>query len=194
MTKFYTGIGSREAPPEAIKWGEDLGFALAKAGYGLRSGAADGMDTAFEDGAQRASGIMRIFLAWKGFNGNTSPLYIVSPESMAMAATLHPAWERLGQGPRKLHARNCNQVLGETLDNPSEFTVCWTPDGCESEKARTSKTGGTATAIALSDRNGIPVFNLRNSASRAKLNAFLAERGINFALPLDLPPAQTALF
>lgn len=194
MTKYYTGVGSREAPPEAMQWMENLAYALGKAGYVLRSGAADGADTAFEDGAKRAGSPRQIFLAWKGFNGNDSPLHVVSAESLVLAATLHPAWDRLGQGPRKLHARNCNQVLGPNLDEPSEFTVCWTSDGCESEKTRTSKTGGTATAIVLSDRRGVPVFNLRNSASRARLNAFLAERGIDFTLPLDLPPAQNALF
>ena len=52
MTKFYTGIGSRQTPKDILNLIEDVAFKLASKGYILRSGAAKGADTAFEDGAK----------------------------------------------------------------------------------------------------------------------------------------------
>jgi hypothetical protein len=176
---IYTGIGSRETPPDVYALMVALASLLARAGWTLRSGAADGADSAFEQGCDAASGKKEIFLAWRGFNGSTSERYRVSSEALEMASTLHPAWERLGQGPRKLHARNCNQVLGDNLDNPSHAVICWTKDGCETRKQRTNLTGGTGTAIVLADIKGVPVFNLKNDASRERLAQWLLARGVN---------------
>lgn len=178
MKRYYTGIGSRQTPDDTMAILRRLAGVLA-ATHTLRSGAADGADTGFEQGADAVGGPKDIYLAWKGFNGNPSPLFGVTAEALAMAAKVHPAWDRLSEGPQKLHARNCNQVLGHDLATPAEFVACWTPDGCESAKTRNSKTGGTATAIVLAERNGVPVFNLKNPASRNRLVAFLKAKGID---------------
>ena len=53
--------------------------------------------------------------------------------------------------------------------------VCWTPDGAESESECTAKTGGTATAIRLASRRGIPVFNLRGAGAIDRIKALLDE-------------------
>lgn len=167
MTAFYTGIGSRSTPPEVMAQIEDLAGWLNLLGYTLRSGAAEGADTAFENGARPDA---HIYLPWPGF-GSRSNVRLNRPEPAAfsMAATVHPAWSRLSSGPRALHARNCHQVFGDNLFTPSQFVVCWTADGCDSESKRTKATGGTATAIALASRAGIPVFNLRNPGAMAAL-------------------------
>jgi len=70
---------------------------------------------------------------------------------------------------RKLHARNCFQVLGAGLTTPSRFVVCWTPDGAETEQERSRETGGTATAIVLAARRGIPVINLQRDDAMERL-------------------------
>jgi hypothetical protein len=57
------------------------------------------------------------------------------------------------------------QVLGEDLMHPSEFVVCWTPDGCERHEDRGLVTGGTGTAISVASQMGIPVFNVYNPDS-----------------------------
>ncbi len=57
-------------------------------------------------------------------------------------------------------ARNSHQVLGADLKSPVDFVICWTPDGCETERQRVWETGGTGQAIALADRWGVPVVNL----------------------------------
>ena len=48
--KAYTGVGSREAPEEIILLMTKLSAKLEAQGWTLRSGAADGADTGFENG------------------------------------------------------------------------------------------------------------------------------------------------
>lgn len=189
---FFTGVGSREkrAPKEAQALLREVARQLALAGFVGRSGAADGIDAAVEAGIDAAGGKKEIYLPWKGFNDSTSPLHEVSSEALALAATVHPAWGVMSQGEKKLHGRNMYQVLGKSLNAPSFLTVCWTPDGCESEKERKKDTGGTASAIVLSDRRGIPVFNLRRPGALRRLAQFLASHGIQVDLP-DEPAALT---
>lgn len=182
---IYTGVGSRETPPDVMAIMRALAAALARAGWTLRSGGAPGADTAFEDGAKDVKGLMEIYLGWKGFNGNDSPLFISKPEAMEIAKTAHPAWGVLSDAARKLHSRNVFQVLGFSLDKPAKMTICWTPDGCESEKTRRRTSGGTATAIVLAERYKVPVFNLKNEASRVRLNAQLSAYGIDYQIPLE---------
>jgi hypothetical protein len=93
-----------------------------------------------------------------------------------MAAETHPKWESLGGGARSLHARNVHQVLGEDLRTPSEFVVCWTPDGCETEAERSKETGGTATAIVIAYRHNIPVYNMAKFGSCSRLLSRLLSR------------------
>jgi len=138
----------------------------------LRSGAAHGADTAFESSV--GDGAKEIFLPWRGFNGHTSALFETPGElhdrATEIAALLHPGWGRLSRGARLLMTRNVHQILGPSLDNPVEFVICWTPDGCESESTRTRATGGTGQAIALASRHNIPVFNLANGSAMGRIS------------------------
>lgn len=124
----------------------------------LRSGGADGADAAFEAGAGDDK---QIFLPWKRFNRNMSPLYTPSVDAYAVASRIHPVWDRLSSGAKLLHARNVHQVLGPNLNEPSEFLVCWTMGG--------GVTGGTATAIKVALEHGVPVYNAAPVAPAASL-------------------------
>lgn len=136
-----------------------------------------GADTAFERGAREAGGLCEIFLPWPRFNDHDSPLNRVSTRALALAATIHPAWARPNDAARRLHARNCYQVLGAALDHPSRFLVCWTGDGAETEAQCGSRTGGTRTAIILAARSGVPVFNLANHDAMERLGNLLESTG-----------------
>jgi len=197
MLKPYTGIGSRKAPADILAVMTALAAQMAGA-YVLRSGAADGADAAFEAGALKAGGAREIYLPWKGFNGHSSELYHASEQAFVLAQSVHPAWDRLEQGPKKLHSRNTYQVLGQALNAPSELVICWTPDGCESARTRNRNTGGTATAIVLAERHGIPVYNLKNPQSCKALWTRLCAQGIEVpelqALTVPDAPVQAALF
>lgn len=138
MRKCYTGVGSRETPADILAVMTRLAQCLARDGWTLRSGRARGADRAFEAGAGRAK---EIFLAKHA-----------TQTVMDMASRIHPAWHRCDDFARRLHGRNCFQVLGHDLNSPSRFLVCWTRDGLDQ--------GGTRTAITLARQNGVPVFNL----------------------------------
>ena len=191
MQRYYTGIGSRKTPAPVIAILTELAHTLFAAGYTLRSGAADGADAAFEAGA---GGLKDVFLPWAGFNKSTSALTRVCDKALHLAESLHPAWPRLSGAAKKLHARNTYQVLGLALDAPSDFLVCWTPDGLESAEERTSQSGGTATAVVLAQRHRVPVFNLKKPGRAADLSQYLKTQGIDWPVPESLKaPIQTTL-
>lgn len=158
-TKFYTGVGSRETPPDVASLMRKIASFLEDEGYILRSGGAPGADTFFEDGVKEASNKV-IFLPSKGFNNNPSPHYGVCERSLEIASRIHPAWNKCKPYARMLHARNVYQVLGKDLNTPSKFLICWTQNG--------EAKGGTRTAIKLAQEYDIPILNF-GSVSDYKL-------------------------
>jgi hypothetical protein len=159
--KYYAGIGSRETPQEFIALFERLGEFLAKHGYTLRSGGAQGADKAFECGCDRAKGNKEIYLPWRGFEGSMSNLVVSDKRAFEIAEEFHPAWDRLGQGGQKLQARNCHQVLGQDLNTPSNFVICWTKGG--------SGQGGTGQAIRIARHYNVSILDAgRYSADQFK--------------------------
>ena len=152
---YYTGIGSRKCPPKTLQ----LMTAVAKWLYDksmiLRSGGADGADMAFEMGAGEKK---EIFLPWKNFNNNDSLLYHIPDKAFEIASKIHTAWDKCSPAAKKLHSRNVMQIFGQDLHTFSQFVICWTPGGEE--------VGGTATAIRLAKKVGIPVYNLAIRSDR----------------------------
>ena len=165
--KFYTGIGSRETPPEILEMMKDIASKLELLGWTLRSGGAPGADTGFENGVKS---LKEIYVPWRGFNGSDSELYYdrnieFKERTFEIASENHPAWKHLKDPIKKLMARNVYQILGWNLNSPSKFVICWTQDGCESHTTRGYKTGGTGLAISVASKLGIPIFNLKNESS-----------------------------
>ena len=184
---FYAGIGSRKTPDKMLHYMRKVAHRLSVRGFVLRSGAADGADSAFEAGCLESNGPAEIWLPWPGFNGHENTGFLPSPEHFTEAEKLHPAWSRLSRGPRALHARNVGQVLGRDLKTPVAFVLAWTPDGCETEATRSKDTGGTATAIVLASRLGIPVFNLANEDAKDRLSEFVLAHVETDAVPAMQP-------
>lgn len=136
-------------------------------GYVLYSGACDGADKAFSAGCTNKVE----FIPWKGFQGNIGGIVCVSDIALQLASNIHPNWAGCSKGARKLHARNCHQILGLDLRSPVDFVVCWTQDGAE--VLTTSRTGGTGQAIRLANKFNIPVFNLYNSDAIDRIKKYL---------------------
>jgi hypothetical protein len=166
---YYSGIGSRNVPEHMEAEIEKISQALHLRGYILRSGGANGCDLAFE---RRAGQRKQIFLPWADFNKSDSELILSNPIPTPVsdiASLYHPAWDRLSQQSKCFMSRNVYQVLGETLDDPVDFVVCYTEDGCESHAKRTRKTGGTGQAISIASELGIRVYNIANTQSLVEL-------------------------
>lgn len=156
--KYYSGIGSRQTPPDILALMTKIATILQDK-YTLRSGHAPGADLAFENGC--TNGNMEIYIPWKGFGGSKSLLYTHNDEAMKIASEFHPNWKNLKSSVRNLMARNVHQILGKDLQTPTNFVLCWTPDGCESHKTRSPKTGGTGQAISIASTNEIEVINMK---------------------------------
>lgn len=165
MERYYTGIGSRRTPLAVLNIFTSIAKILDDCGFILRSGGADGADTAFDAGATKKE----IYLPWKGFMGLKQDVYIPD-QAYEIASNNHPIWGRLGRPVRALMARNVQQVLGRNLDKPSEFVICWTPDGAYNDSMRSIYTGGTGLAISVASKYNIPVYNVMNDGLVKKLN------------------------
>ena len=151
---YYAGIGSRQTPREIIELFKRVARYLAGEGLVLRSGSAEGADTAFEIGCDSAGGKKEIYLPWKGFGDSTSKLFTQSKEAIEIAKKYHPQWSILSQGAKKLQSRNVMQVLGQDLKTPSRFIICWTKDG--------EGRGGTGQALRIAKDYDIPIFDCGN--------------------------------
>lgn len=180
-SKTYTGVGSRETPEEIMQLMERIAYKLAKDGYTLRSGGAEGADTAFYQGFlkwKRSVSVedwytmAEIYIPWKRF-GSAWPDDAVLVERMDMVqaaidivSKLHPAWSAINPKTKKpvlstaakqLHTRNVFQVLGGDLDLPSDFLICWAKTDY-----RGIPKGGTRTAWVIARQYGVQCFNLAN--------------------------------
>ena len=158
MKKYYTGIGSRSAPKDIEALIKKIGAFLEKKDFILRNGDAQGSDSYFNNSVVLKE------------NKEVYTANDATPESMKMASEIHPAWDRCSEYAKKLHGRNCFQVLGKNLNSPSSFLICWTPNG----KVK----GGSATAINLAIKNNIPVFNLGSKNGLKLLREFLNKKSI----------------
>lgn len=146
--KYYAGIGSRQTPQNILNNMTILAASLDARSYILRSGGAKGADKAFEAGAKQS-----IILRPKHATG----------EARAIAASFHPAWHNCDEYARNLHGRNAQIILGEKLNSPVDFVLCWTPNETR---------GGTSLGIKIARHNNIPVYNF---AVELKLEEFVAE-------------------
>jgi hypothetical protein len=177
MNRFYTGIGSRDTPAVILQVFERVAEVLAKKGYILRSGGADGADTAFEKGCIAAGGEKEIYLPWSGFNGRSEkePGYFYTRDShyemyskaKVLAQGYHPVWDTLKDSVKMLHTRNVHQVLGLNVESPSDFLICYSTinihpiDGVQWR-------GGTGQALRIAQSLGIPFYNFADDNSAAE--------------------------
>lgn len=149
--KCYAGIGSRDCPKEILVLLSKTAFWLSNKDFVLRSGGAEGCDTAFEIGCDKANGKKEIYLPWSGFNKSKSQYVVKDKKAFDIAAKYHPRFATLKDGAKKLQARNSHQVLGWNLESPSLFVICYTKEG--------KGQGGTGQAIRIANDYAIPVFD-----------------------------------
>lgn len=155
--RFYAGIGSRETPREMLVVMTQLAAELERRGYVLRSGGAEGADTAFEAGTSLKG--RRIYLPWAKFNGRAGIVCGDVTSLRMIAQQHHPAWSQLTRGAQALHARNVAQVVGYYPEaQRSEFVVCWTRGGAGG--------GGTGQALRIARTYSVPIYDLATGVER----------------------------
>jgi hypothetical protein len=138
---------------------------LSSKGYILRSGGADGADSAFEAGATDSE----IYLPWKNFNNKKGIVCSHHPKAIYLAKQFHPRYSSLSNGTKKLMIRNSHQIFGTDMNTPSDFVICWTKDG--------KGGGGTGQALRIAKHYRIPIFDIGNytnmDVARRELYDFL---------------------
>jgi hypothetical protein len=162
---YYSGIGSRRTPENIQELMVKLGHYLAGRGWVLRSGGAEGADTAFEKGCDQVHGRKEIFLPWKGYNNNKSPFFYkgklisddIKHQSFELASQYHPAWGQCSYGAKCLLARDGMQILGKDLKTPVSMVLFWSPD---------PNHGGTSQALRIARDHKIVIFNLGDTTER----------------------------
>jgi hypothetical protein len=175
LNPFYAGIGSEKTPAPVLQTMFTLAQKMGELGFTLRSGGAEGADTAFEEGAEALGFPCEIFLPEAKFKGHPSPLHYIPAEAYRLAQQHHPAWGAVkSQLGRNLLARDGQQILGASLNSPVAFVLCWTPDGAEQGNKTSIDTGGTGQAIRIASAYSIPVFNLKNKTAITRLHTFLS--------------------
>lgn len=137
---FYAGIGARKTPGPVLDQLSTAGMLLAIRGFVLRSGAAQGADMAFEAGCKMVNGRKVVRCS------------TLSQKALDHAAQYHPNWDACDNNAKALHARNSYIMMGDNLNRPVSFVVCWTENGAVK--------GGTGQALRMAAAHGIPVFNV----------------------------------
>lgn len=165
--KYYTGVGSRGTPVWCRFAMEDIAAVLAGKGYTLRSGSAQGADSAFEIGVDRVCGAGDIYIPWGGFGCGEATMFkdyhILTNKQFEVARDFYlssgiiPHFDGMKSASQKLHARNYLQVVGHGVKvNPSKVCLYF----AEEDWITGEPMGGTRSAVLLAKRFGVPTYNL----------------------------------
>lgn len=189
MSKLrFAGIGSRDTPNNILNYMFDMGMQLACQRVVLRSGKADGADLAFQhgylamadEGKRVSAEILLPWYTWQQSVDDRWDLLIEDDDTvhraMQICSKVHPAWNKLKNSHKLLHTRNVFQILGSKLDSKEmvDFVIFWAP-----ERGNVVQ-GGTATAVHLARKFGVPTFNMFNEGPRA-LTRFLSKFDLAYA-------------
>lgn len=153
--KYYSGIGSRKTPTEICLILSQIGKKLQNRLI-LRSGAAKGADSAFEQYVRSEN---KIIYKPQEFDQSIENLGFCTQE---LESILDKGVKLKNMRPfvRLLLLRDMNQVLGDPKNGwkKSEFLICWTP----TEDYSLKDAGGSRYAIRCALKHGIRVHNLVN--------------------------------
>lgn len=180
---YYTGIGPRNTPRAILNLMTEIGMYFAMHKWVLRSGGAEGADTAFEQGHVAMGGDVEIYLPFKGFRHHSSSLYMGGPDvengrALSMAEYLwekrtgnNDSWRKLSSCKKAAMARTMLFVLGARMITPTDVVICWTSEE--------EPSGGTELALLAADEISkvsnvqIPIINLQRESHRIAIGNML---------------------
>ena len=169
---FYKPVamtGNPDAPPEIIERMIQIAKRLEAMEFTVRIGGMQGIEDAIEKAIEKKE----VHLPFKDFDQKQSKFTYVSERATAVAKMFFPNWDAMKKGVQLFLAKNARVLMGQRVDSPALFFVCWTQDGVESFKDTTNRTGFTGHSIAIASALGIPIFNLGNPTAEQRLNMYL---------------------
>ena len=160
-TKAFAGIGSESITVDESNLAQELASYMARLGWVLYSGNANGSDIAFQRGS---GGRCVVFLPWAGFNmeeynGPFIETYDVgkTAEGIASVARFHVSHgHHLKPGTMRTLARDHHQVMGYRTWPKVKFVIC-----CANLDSKGEIAGGTGQACKIAASEGIPILNIR---------------------------------
>lgn len=180
--RWVTGTGDREPPPEMERVVLRLVAALAKRGYGVRTGNAVGMDAFFRAAAAASGAPIQVFHAGRhsplaGAIGLMSRSDDVIARCKQYVYEMHPRGRRLKPEHLKQHAQHALKVLGPELAEPSRVIVCWAGQSTFKDARLFEVKGETREAVRIAHAEGIPAYNLAVPAHQNTLGQLLGLEG-----------------
>jgi hypothetical protein len=171
--KFYAGIGSRETPVHIQTFMTEVAQHLKMLGYTCRTGYAIGADRAFYRGATPECIVYNPenIIVPSGGISLECPKFGNWHVALEIAESFHGGWKDLSPFAKLLIARNTYQILGDDLNTPSDFIICWTRDASTGKTSR--NTGGTGQAIRIAHHLGIPIYNLADTGCMSYVKSFM---------------------
>lgn len=154
-TRKIACVGSRDISDQVARLLQDVGKEIVARGWELHSGNANGSDYAFATGGNGKPELVHLHLPWSSYNaeqvvtGNVLHNY-VDEHLVKIAKAAHPAWSYLGQGSKKLMARNVSIILN------SDAVVAF---------QKSPGKGGTAHSIQVASDLGRPVILVQPDSS-----------------------------
>ena len=158
----YAGIGARATPSSVLADMTVIAGWLARNGWHLATGGAEGADSAFAAGApaDRRS----LWLPWPGYNGHHGPdCLALSP---VRAPRLHGHRRPIAPGVGPLLPDRPQTACAQRRDPARREMRSAGRCGGLLEPGRRSATGGTGMAIRIAGAHGIPVLNLGSMSPR----------------------------
>jgi hypothetical protein len=188
--RYYAGIGARkDVPADTLRIMSLLANKLESEGWILRSGGAEGSDSAFLSGLRNPRANAEIYLPSRKFNNQiagSQPHFInyqtlrAAADARRMVPIYHAYAASLKPFTYDLMARNAMQVLGSDLQTPSRMVVAYTPDAAtgwdprydpmdRQNRRQNPDSGGTGQALRIAEVR--PDIEIRNLADPAVLES-----------------------
>lgn len=165
----YTVILDKAVPENILAKVEEIVKVLSGHGFTLRYGGTEEFESRFEKVAERKE----LILPWRDFNEKQSKFTFNNDRSLAVAKMFHPTFDTMKKGVQAFLARNARLILGHEMKSPTNFLICWTDDGCESLREKTSATGFVGHPIAIASAAHVPIYNLNRENSVARFQHFM---------------------
>ncbi len=168
---YYTGIGSKGIPYEALISMTRVAEDLAKMGYTLRTGRSDcPAERAFRMGVENHC---KRFPSKNELKTDYYSYDDIIPYAINIAKMYIGDWGTLSPRLKNYYAISVMLVFGQDLINPSKFLICWTGNGAESAAHVNRRTGPAGLCIKIARNCEIPVINLKRENAMDKLTKVL---------------------